>query len=430
MRKEDDRWTDSFRRKLDDFEVPASSGLWERIESGLPAPKRKLRPFIWKAASAAACAAVLAGAYFLMSSPERTQPVSPEENGRSLISESVSGGKTVAKSGNTCLAEAIRKNQTAAVRTDDETLAAAEQTTLADAVFETIAAPAAKDEIPLPGDTAVRLAEPADKELRFFERGNTSLQKAGMAAGHQTTRNSGKWHLALSVGNRFGSGADASSNGFSPLSDTRFGESSMACPENVPSSDDRTETPFQESYYKVLANTIDNDVRTEDVYNFPVVYSATFRYMVTGRWGLNVGLSYAVSTSERRSGSGTDYYSTKQKMQFIGIPVGISYTFLDIRRLSLYALAGGSIEKCLSATKRDVVVAGREQPAVRKEKLDARPWQGAVNAGAGIQFNLSEHYGLFAEPAVVWDLSDNGSLPLSRRRDFGFQLSVGLRVSY
>ena len=189
---------------------------------------------------------------------------------------------------------------------------------------------------------------------------------------------------------------------------------------------------FDATYLKATTNNIDEATATDDIVSFPVSYSASFRYMLTDHWGINAGISYAYATSERRSGSESDYYSSKIRMHYIGIPVTVSYTFLSSRYVSLYALAGGQVEKCVKTTRKDFVVAsGQEQKqATRHNTLDSRPWQGSINAGVGAQLNITDRYGIFAEPQLVYDLSDDSASPMHRRNDFSFQLAVGLRLSY
>ncbi len=74
--------------------------------------------------------------------------------------------------------------------------------------------------------------------------------------------------------------------------------------------------------------------------------------------GLNIGISYANASTERRSGSESDYYSIKQKTHYVGIPISVSYTFLDTRYLTLRLRpCRGSIEKCVAATQENAIVA-------------------------------------------------------------------------
>ena len=90
------------------------------------------------------------------------------------------------------------------------------------------------------------------------------------------------------------------------------------------------------------------------------------------------------------------------------------------------------MEKCVKTTRKDFVVAsGQEQKqATRHNTLDTRPWQGSVNAGVGAQLNITDRYGIFAEPQLVYDLSDDSASPVHRRNNFSCQLAVGLRLSY
>lgn len=195
-----------------------------------------------------------------------------------------------------------------------------------------------------------------------------------------------RWHIALAANNAFGQGSSASEGGFSPL---------YHIPAHSHMLSVGTST-FDATYLKATTNNIDEATATDDIVSFPVSYSASFRYMLTDHWGINAGISYAYATSERRSGSESDYYSSKIRMHYIGIPITVSYTFLSSRYVSLYALAGGQVEKCVKTTRKDFVVAsGQEQKqATRHNTLDTRPWQGSINAGVGAQLNITDRYGI------------------------------------
>lgn len=439
MKKTDDRWELVIREKLDDYEVKPGDGLWRRIEAEMPKPRRRFVPLFWRAVAAAACIAVVAGAYFFVSDSVRRVPGSPTG------SESV-----VASADSPVLTDAVTED-----RKEAESAVVLTATGMAENGLVAAVRASEPAAVPLPENDSEPVSEVATKEsadsIDDCRLSQAALTKAFVEAdvkpSGNKTRNqarsvyvnknasSSRWQVAVSVTYGLTGQGSSSADGFSPLFDTRFGEASMppmmTAPTGRPSKAQIEEARFRTSYYKVLAKTIDSETATDDVYRLPLVYSATFRYMITRRWGINAGLSYSNVSSERRSGSGTDYYTTEQRMHFLGLPVNVSYTFLDTRFLTLYAMAGGRVEKCLSATRRDVVVSSMERSAKsRKEDLDARPWQGSLDLGVGAQFNFSSHYGLFVEPGLVYDLSGKKSLPIRRRNDFGFQLSLGLRVSY
>jgi len=439
MKKTDDRWEQIIREKLDDYEVKPGDGLWRRIEAEMPKPRRRFVPLFWRAVAAAACIAVVAGAYFFVSGPDGRVPGGPAGSravvasaDRPMLTDAAKEKRKEAGSAVVLTATDMAENGlVAAVRAAEPAVVS-----LPEKGSEPVSEVAAKGPVDSVDDC--RLSQSALAKA-FVE---ADVKPSGDRAQNQSysvsvNKNapSSRWQVAVSVTHGLTGQGSSSADGFSPLFDTRFGEASMppmmTAPSGRPSKAQIEEARFRTSYYKVLAKTIDSETATDDVYRLPLVYSATFRYMITRRWGVNAGLSYSNVSSERRSGSGTDYYTTEQRMHFLGLPVNVSYTFLDTRFLTLYAMAGGRVEKCLSATRRDVVVSSMERSAKsRKEDLGARPWQGSLDLGVGAQFNFTSHYGLFVEPGLVYDLSGKKSLPICRRNDFGFQLSLGLRVSY
>lgn len=436
----ENKWFDTVRRKLENYEEPTGEQLWERIAQDLPAKKSRKAVVVRIAAIASACAALFAGVFFLTSRPDATQK---QASRPSLVSTADRSEKpaTTAAAPNILTASSLIDSPAAIAETRSYPTPQTSSSTLPDAatshqtsrIAETEAAQPSAN--PADSTETVQTPPPADT-LRLLERrfdNNRNASQPAIAKKLPKQKNDHKkWHIAIAATNQFGGNGSTSAQGFSPLLATDFG---VHKPATVGSSQpDAQSEVFRETYYKVLAHTIDKPTSTDDIYSLPVSYSASFRYMLTEHWGLNIGISYANASTERRSGSESDYYSIKQKTHYVGIPISVSYTFLDTRYLTLYALAGGSIEKCVAATQENAIVAtGNESDknTFKDEKIDSKPWQGSLNIGAGIQFNITDHYGLFAEPLLAYDLGDNnGSLPLRRRNDLNFQLSIGLRVSY
>lgn len=425
MERPENNWTEHIRRKLDGFEVPADEKLWERIASDLPRRKKGMA-VVWRAAAAAACAAILAGAYFLLSRPAQNPPAAAD---RPLLSEDTNDTAS-STDGSSC---------PVAATTAPLFMTEADKTRLSEprpcAAETEEAAETEATAMPFPQDTLPAERRPEESPAKKFMERQTGHSITASNAGRRTAagnrRSGAKWYVAVAATNHFGGDNSASASGFSPLINTPFlgfSPSYMTASQDFPKN--QTDE-FGTVYRRLMANNTDRPTSTEETCSFPVSYALTFRYMITDRWGVNAGISYSSATSERRSGSDGDYYVTKQKMQFVGIPISVSYTFLSSRYLTLYALAGGSVEKCVSATKKDILISGgAESEAARKQNLGKRPWQGALNAGVGAQFNITRNYGVFVEPEVVCDLSDKEALPLKRRDDWGFQLSAGFRVSY
>ena len=81
MKNDNDKWLESLRESLDGFEVEPRPGIWDSIERDAAAARRRpTLTVVWRAVAAAACLALVVGAYFLMSNPDNgnvTPRVSP-----------------------------------------------------------------------------------------------------------------------------------------------------------------------------------------------------------------------------------------------------------------------------------------------------------------------------------------------------------------
>lgn len=436
----ENKWFDTVRRKLENYEEPTGEQLWERIAQDLPAKRPRKAVVVRIAAIASTCAALFAGIFLLTSRPDATQKQAARP---SLVSTNDGNKKpaTATAAPNILTASSLIDSPSAIAETRSNPNPQASSPALPDATNSYQTARDAEAETAQPSASTADTTEiaqtppPADTlrllEHRFDNNRNASRPAIAKKLPKRKSDHK-KWHIAIAATNQFGGNGSSSTQGFSPLLTTDFG---VHKPATVGSSQpDAQSEVFRETYYKVLAHTIDKPTSTDDIYSLPVSYSASFRYMLTEHWGLNIGISYANASTERRSGSESDYYSIKQKTHYVGIPLSVSYTFLDTRYLTLYALAGGSIEKCVAATQENAIVAAGnelEKTTFKDEKTSSKPWQGTLSIGAGVQFNITSHYGLFAEPLLAYDLGgNNGSLPLRRRNDLNFQLSIGLRVSY
>ncbi len=71
MKNDNDKWLESLRESLDGFEVEPRPGIWDSIERDAAAARRRpTLTVVWRAVAAAACLALVVGAYFLMSNPD------------------------------------------------------------------------------------------------------------------------------------------------------------------------------------------------------------------------------------------------------------------------------------------------------------------------------------------------------------------------
>ena len=141
-------------------------------------------------------------------------------------------------------------------------------------------------------------------------------------------------------------------------------------------------------------------------YHQPVRVGLSLRYRLNDRWSVESGLTYTHLVSDITTTVNGVSTMTTQRHNYIGLPLNVSCQLWTRRRFSIYATAGGMVEKM----------------------LDAPPWQFSVAGAAGVEYRLTKAFGLYVEPGVGYYFPNGSSIPtLYQDHPFNFNLSLGLR---
>ena len=140
----------------------------------------------------------------------------------------------------------------------------------------------------------------------------------------------------------------------------------------------------------------------------PVRFGLSLRYRLDDRWSIESGLSYTRLSSDITTTVNDVMRVTEQRLNYIGLPLNISYDLWKSRHFGLYVTAGGTIEK----------------------QLDASPWQFSLNGAAGAEYKLSNSFSLYAEPGLGYYFKDGSSTPtIYKDHPLNFNLNIGLRFN-
>lgn len=176
------------------------------------------------------------------------------------------------------------------------------------------------------------------------------------------------------------------------------------------------------------------EVQEEYSHKIPVKVGLTARYNITGRLGVETGLTYSVLSSSVKTGNsetGNNWSSGSQTLHYLGIPLNISFSILNSRYVNIYITGGGMMEKSISGNiKTDEYVDGKFARTLTA-KISPKALQWSVNAAAGVQANILPQLGFFVEPGVGHHFK-NGSRVRSIYTDkpTDFSLGFGLRYSF
>ena len=129
---------------------------------------------------------------------------------------------------------------------------------------------------------------------------------------------------------------------------------------------------------------------------------------------------------------GSGYSSrTEQELHYIGIPLQVSYDFLQLKWFSLYVNAGGMIEKCISGKAVASYVPEGESAFESREGITARPLQWSLNAAIGAEVHFTPLIGLYVEPGASYFFNDgSGMSTIYKERPLNFNFEFGLRFTF
>lgn len=176
------------------------------------------------------------------------------------------------------------------------------------------------------------------------------------------------------------------------------------------------------------------EVQEEYSHKIPVKVGLTARYNITGRLGVETGLTYSILSSSVKIGNsetGNNWSTGSQTLHYLGIPLNISFNILNSRYVNIYVTGGGMMEKSISGSiKTDEYVDGKFDRTLTTN-ISPKGLQWSVNAAAGVQANILPQLGFFVEPGVSHHFK-NGSRVRSIYTDkpTDFSLGFGLRYSF
>lgn len=176
------------------------------------------------------------------------------------------------------------------------------------------------------------------------------------------------------------------------------------------------------------------EVQEEYSHKIPVKVGLTARYNITGRLGIEAGLTYSILSSSVKTGNsetGKNWSTGSQTLHYLGIPLDISFNILNSRYVNIYVTGGGMMEKSISGSiKTDEYVDGKFDRTLTTN-ISPKGLQWSVNAAAGIQANILPQLGFFVEPGVSHHFKNSSRVrSIYTDKPTDFSLGFGLRYSF
>lgn len=423
-------WTDTLKQKMAGYEERPSDELWAALseKAGLQESRRKVIPVWFWGLSAAA--ALMAGIFVVTKVNDKSVNALDGITADVAVSESVAADMAVG-----------RKQEAAKVGVKQMVKAGkAESSLIAEAVpVESRVGAGVVEDSAESADTSILEnqdvdAVPVESSVSAVAEDVTSVNTEKQAAMSwdeylketPSEKARAKRSGGFSAGIVAGGAVGGNTSGSKPTA--------MVMGAN-PLAAGVTKTDWIDKDSKASAIVYNQpEVQEEYSHKIPVKVGLTARYNITGRLGVETGLTYSILSSSVKIGNsetGKNWSTGSQTLHYLGIPLNISFNILNSRYVNIYVTGGGMMEKSISGSiKTDEYVDGKFARTLTT-KISPKGLQWSVNAAAGVQANILPQLGFFVEPGVSHHFK-NGSRVRSIYTDkpTDFSLGFGLRYSF
>lgn len=167
-------------------------------------------------------------------------------------------------------------------------------------------------------------------------------------------------------------------------------------------------------------------------FGIPVSVGVGAKIDLNERWAIGAGVNYSLVT-RKFSGEylkveeGTIveniYSDIRNAQHYIGVPLNVYYNIIAKEKVNVYTYAGGAVEKCVS-NKYQVL----EKPITHKTKIQGV--QLSANLGIGVEFMVSEHIGLYADPSARYYFNNRQPKSIRTSQPLMIGVEIGLRTRF
>ncbi len=225
--------------------------------------------------------------------------------------------------------------------------------------------------------------------------------------------------------------------------------STAESPREVPPADMQRRTPTATAdgwnlalAYSGIRNSKDMQLPYANAETNPAVYDSIAHHhmpltiglmlnrKLDSHWQLGIGLRYQRMTSDMLSGNTYISLSQHQKVQYLAIPVSVSWYYPLGRRFSTYLSASAAVNLPLRSTLESVyLMNGKEIDPTTEHLHPGVQW--STGLGLGLQYDLTPNIGFFVEPSLQYYFKRSSDVKTwNTEHPLSFSLPLGLRITF
>ena len=423
-------WTKEFRDKLEDWQQPAPEGLWEAVSSEMGVAQRR-RP-VWKVlgwAGGVAAAAIVAAVLFFgfgRGQVDGSDVSLLGESSEGIIAQVITEGndKEEAYSGESTMAMPLEVSGEVSGEVPGR-----------DFRFGERKMTEVTEEEGVSGETeeVIFHEESTEENLAGEEKGNPG-KETEVSPGDETVGDEAAgdaWKEIVDDGVKAGRSSRGNVRIGAVVSGGNGGNSHLDGYAGTTAATGMVNAFGVNPQADIMMFNRTREVSTDTKYFQPIRAGVSVKWNFAGRWGLESGLYWSGLYSRTTSGSETYFTRSRQELHYLGIPLNLTCDIWSGKGFTVYATAGGMLEKCVGGRVRteyfyNNTSAAPESSAISEKELQ---WSAGVNFGA--EYLFSKHIGLYLEPGAVWHFNNGSPIDnVYKARPFDFNLSLGFRFAF
>lgn len=448
----DNDWTREFRDKMEDWQQPAPEGVWEAVSSemGVANRRRPVRMILGWAGGVAAAAAVVAAFLFLgfgrgqvegsdisivrgFSGDVLAQVIAegndteeaPGGDGKAFRT----GGKEDFRTGGKKATEAVSEKGVSGDASEDILKGVTDEEGL-NGMTEDGGLNGMTEEERQKG----QVAEGRDVEERIEEKEKDILKEDAWdeTAGDTQDKTVGDvWKEIVDESVKAGHSGRGKVRVGAAVSGGSGGNSHLDGYAGAVAATGMINTFGENPQADIMLFNRTREVSTDTKYFQPIKAGVSVKWNFAGRWGLESGLYWIGLYSRTTSGSDSYFTRSRQDLHYLGIPLNLTCDIWSGKGFTVYATAGGTMEKCVGGRVRTEYFYNNTptepvSSAISEKQLQ---WSAGVNFGA--EYLFSKHIGLYLEPGAIWHFNNGSAIDnVFKARPFDFNIALGLRFAF
>ena len=162
----------------------------------------------------------------------------------------------------------------------------------------------------------------------------------------------------------------------------------------------------------------------------PKTFGLSINKQLSPKWTFGTGITYTRLKSEFES----EYHKARlvktQKIDYVGIPLRLTYRIWSKGRFNAYTTGGVTFEMPIHGSLDKKYIITSDSSYTLKSDIKAH-YQWSMNLGIGVQYKLFKPFSLYLEPNMFYYFRNSGSLETYRtEHPFIITVPFGLRLTW